>query len=242
MELLPYEKNGICGFRDKKTGEFLAPAAGAFSGPKLGRQAEYIEGDGEAYIDTGLKLGSHDAVTVEFMAYSNATMHIFGSRTSAQKENFSSAIAQTSGNWVLMNDFLGSDYCRYNVSTADLLNNRVRILSSFAERRVEVVDTGMVWTDAKTLSPQGFSTPGNCYLCYISGSPFANVRMFDGRLYGFKIVRDGVVLLDLVPWKRGDEAGMRDLIGGEFFGKAPSATGTFTAKELPRPGVILVVR
>lgn len=35
---------------------------------------------------------------------------------------------------------------------------------------------------------------------------------------------------------------MRDLIGGEFFGKAPSATGTFTAKELPRPGVILVVR
>ena len=241
MELLPYEKNGVCGLKDKKTGAFLTPSAGTFTGPKLGHQAEYIEGDGTAYIDTGLSLGSHDAVTVEFMAYRNETMHIFGSRKSASESNFSSAIAQTGGNWVLMNDFNRNDYCRYNVSTADLLNNRVRLLSSFDERRVEVVGTEKVWTDSKSLVWQGFSTPGSCYLCYISGSPFANVRKFDGRLYSFKVVRDGVTLLDMVPWKRGDEAGMRDLIGGEFFGNAATA-GAFSAKEFPKPGVILLVR
>ena len=241
MELLPYERNGVCGFRDRKTGAFLTPSAGAFTGPKLGRQTEYIEGDGEAYIDTGLSLGSHDAVTVEFMAYRNETMHIFGSRAAASKDNFSSAIAQIGGNWMLMNDFDSNNYCRYNVSTDDLLNNRVRLLSSFDERRVEVVGTDKVWTDTKSLEWHGFSTPGSCYLCYISGSPFADVRKFDGRLYGFKIVRDGVTLLDMVPWKRGDEAGMRDLIGGEFFGNA-APTGAFTAKELPKPGMILLFR
>ena len=34
---------------------------------------------------------------------------------------------------------------------------------------------------------------------------------------------------------------MRDLIGGEFFGNA-APTGAFTAKELPKPGMILLFR
>lgn len=238
LDLLPYKRNGVCGFRDEKSGRFITSSVGELTGPELGRQMKYIKGDGLAYLNTGVRIGSNDRIDVEFMPISEGTMHVFGSRTSADSNNFTGSIAQSLGVWSLMVDFCAS-WCRQSVPLSSLMHKRVSVSASRSSRTVRVVGTDEVWEDANEC-PNEFTTPGDCYLCYISGSPFTSAKMFDGRLYSFSVTRNGVKRADLVPWQRGAEVGMRDLVSWEFIGNA-AESGTFSAKEIA-PGLMLLFR
>lgn len=190
---------------------------------------DYLEGDGEAYIQTDYILTSADVVEVEFMPLESKLTHIFGSRYSANSSNFSLSIGESGGVYSLIADyaFNGWPSTRLSVGMASLLNNRVRATVCSAFRSVSLRNGQGTWSNTLDVSRSGtLTTPGPICLFYLNGAAFANAKKFTGRIYSFVIRRDGDVALSLVPYEKNGVCGMVDEATGEFYGNA-AATGAF---------------
>lgn len=181
----------------------------------------YIQGDGSAYIDTGIvdkgqyKIVAHVGYTVPTV--NNEYVFIYGYSNSWSTK--ARAIRIQKGTKVL--------YVWYNNSESNL---------SLSGTNVTIGDSPTsVKADGTTLSTRSSANINNTYSIFLfarnaTGSPnFGNntTSIASLRFYSFRIYNGNMLLLDLIPVRVGTVGYMYDKVSGELFGNANS-TGAFT--------------
>ncbi len=211
---------------------FFAGAVGV-TVARADSRLNYLEGDGEAYIQTEYVLTSEDTVEIEFTPLADALTHLFGSRTSASADNFSLSIGVTGGGaYDLLADcsIVDWSYGRLSVNLNSLLNKRVRAMVGAKIRSVALCDGAMSWENTFDVTNDGsLTTPGPACLFYLNGAAFAGAEKFRGRIYTFVVRRNGEVVLSLVPYEKAGVCGMMDEESGKFYGNA-AKTGAFVGE------------
>ena len=196
-----------------------------------GYLVEYIESNGNSAIDTGIELNENSEVICEF-AFTNVSRDynfIFGSRTSAGTNEFE--VCFTSVNSPTSNKVIRDDYYmtadRMFTTFAPELNEKF-IIDKVAN---ELYINDSLFATHNDLIGEGkqFSTT---YSCTIFDSHYGNLNYGEaaiGRLYSFKIYKNGELKANFVPIYSLEEnvAGLYDLVTESFF-KSISAT-PFTA-------------
>ena len=188
--------------------------------PSEYQEVEYIEADGDQYIDTGMTLSEKNEAELKISNITYGNTKIFGSRTSATSDNFAVISTATS---------LVCDFYNYN-------NNRLTVSTPIAEPiTIKTGRNGLQINDnTKSITTfSSFTTPDNAYIFSGSGTfpaaytnakarlYYCKIRLYDTYIYG-ELVRDFVPCYR----KSDNEIGLYDLVTNTFFTNA--GTGSFT--------------
>ena len=191
---------------------------------------EYVQGDGNAYIDLGVKFSQADCVACDLMITSSDNQMIYGSRTSSSaSDNFMFGINSASAYL----DFCNTSGGRIDFPiAAPCLNVRLTSYCSATNRFVRNAETGTDIKSSATSVSGTFTTPQNVCLFLASGGPY-NTAKFLGRIYSFTDVTNGVTRMDLVPCKNAAGAvGLYDVANadkGDAAFHANAGSGSFIA-------------
>lgn len=164
-------------------------------------ELEYIEATGTQYLDTGIKLNSDDVVKTEF---ANTSSTGYGAVYGIYQTGESSAF------------YANQTYYGYDVVNKKV-NTNISVDTEWHETTHDF-SNGILTIDNTTVSftPFEFENTVNNYLFgrYYDGS---YGYLFKGRIRKFKVIRNGVVICDLIPAKNGsDVVGMYDRISKTF--------------------------
>lgn len=181
---------------------------------------EYIESDGDQYIDTGVTAGATTRATLDFRCSSvpsayQVAMGVYDGTNYFYLGGFylsSSVFYTRQGNSTTNLSTITADTNRHT-SINDVLNKYVSNDSTSA--------TGNTW---------GTSTSKNIYLfAYNNNGVNSNASV---RVYSSQIYTNGVLVRDFVPVKRSSDGvlGLLDRVNGVFY--ANQGTGSFTAGYL----------
>lgn len=145
----------------------------------------YLESTGSQYIDTGVKLTQNSKIEMKMNLTQVGTYAIFGSRTSAIKNNFEVINNRT-------NFFLDFD---------NYLNNRLMVDVNFDINEIEISSNRLKIGDyVKSIGVYGnFETPDNAYVFYVSGTPASGHEKAKMRLYYCKIYDNDTLVRDYIP-------------------------------------------
>lgn len=250
MDLRPCVENGVAGMKDVVGGRFYPNDAdgGAFTvgneekpTPKplpeipAGTYVDYLQGDGLAYIDTGLYLDERDWVDCVFEIPAKANQMVYGHRKEGGSSDYFLQGIDSTG---LFSMYFFNNGLRLQFTWPDRLYGRkLRTMNSAAYRRLVDVVTGEVIQDASTYSGSKFAVPTDtCYLFHASGTVWGK-ESFKGKIYSFKVRREGEIRMELVPYVRSEDnlAGMLDLVSHQFFTNKVES-GAFTAGPALKAG------
>ena len=200
---------------------------------------EYIASTGEQYIDTGIKLRCpDDRVYMKFMCTDIGSGGVlFGNRKTAYVDCF---MSHYNNPWNFMNNFVvninnsnddstfDSRWSNWENGLLDYTGHIMEIDASLASTTVFRDGTAGYTSTCSTV--REFETLGACTILKgvaVGGGSLPNANGAIGRLYSFKIYRNGDAILDLVPVQTNGVALMCDRLTGTYYPNA--GTGTFTA-------------
>ena len=199
---------------------------------------EYIASTGEQYIDTGIKLKCpDDRVYMKFMCTDIGSGGVlFGNRKNAYDDCFMSHYNSpwdSGNNFVVnINNSSGSTFdnrwTNFSNGKLDYTGHIMEIDASLASTTVFRDGTAGYTSTCSTV--REFETLGACTILKgvaVGGGSLPNANGAIGRLYSFKIYRNGDAILDLVPVQTNGVALMCDRLTGTYYPN--SGTGTFTA-------------
>jgi hypothetical protein len=204
---------------------FLAFAHGAsavmLEGPEpYTKRLEYIQSDGTAYLDTGIRLATDMKVTMVFSETTAASSPtgIFGRRYNHSVNNFS--FAANASNWIHL-DFIGSEegvgYDTYRAMTpaAVAVDTKYQAEISASVRRLTRVSDEEVVAVNDTLCPHVFIQPANgtAFIFALNGTDWRVARI---RVYSLVIERNGEVIYDFIPCERDGQVQLYERIHGTY--------------------------
>lgn len=203
------------------TGDFIAGPI-VKNLPSRYIEVDYLQGDGNSYINTGLILNQNQEIYMKIQCVANTpAMSIFGSRESASKNNIALLLGSSQN---LLVDFNNSDYTTYRISTSAVIGTEYNIILSKSLRQINNVSSSDLCEDT-------ILSPSTAYLFAISGSPASN-NLFTGKIYNCIIKENNSYLQYLVPVFDivENEYCMYDLVTRTAFRNV--GTGAFTGGEI----------
>lgn len=254
----PGIKAGVVGLYDRVTRTFLKPEEGnplipgpvvvtpmqdvfrdegapAFRVLPAVHDVDYIESDGVAYLDTGLKLTSSMSVDIVLSlpdAVAGLSSGIFGSRSSASSKN----IALSSFGSTITADFSDTgSYDNYRAQCSSYSSGLVYAVHLGADSRVvREYETGVSQASKTTLWSGDFETPTSAYVFKTGGTTWATPA---ARVYSLVIKDGSEAIRDYRPCSSNGIACLHDRIGGGFLCNANPNGGVLKAgpaREVPR--------
>ncbi len=184
-------------------------------------QVEYITFNESQYIDTGVPSKQTLKIESEFSTTVNKKL-FFGAR------RISSADSLVFGYFTSNTAYVGfgtrSDAYTTTINAMD--GNKHKVVLSNDIYQIDDVN--------QTISNRG--TLANFYNIYIgtwNNAGTADSRMFNGKVYSFKIYDSEVLVRDYIPCieESTGKVGLYDLVSGEFFGNSNSSGNDFTAGQ-----------
>lgn len=189
------------------------PQSAAISLPSDYTPLEYIETDGNAYIDTGYYPNEKTLIQMDFQFTRDVAAHIFGARTASQNDAFAVCWESDFAWCIQINDSI------YNGGTFDR-----------AARHKVALSTGNFQVDgnvtASILDYTPFTCGGSLYIAACSNSTIPDENMF-GKIYQFAIIENGGLRSLFVPTKNSaGTVGLYDLLQRRFFSSIGSQAFT----------------
>lgn len=187
-------------------------------------QVEYIQSDGNQYVDTGFKPNQDTRVVMDFELLSVTGQYadpIFGVRTSASSNAY---YFWCSGTLVAAEQYQSG----YNNGSVYLAAQRVGRHTVDKDKNVTTVD-GVTTAQSAYAA---FTASWNLLLfqSYNNGSLYSQTTHM--RLYACQLYDDGTLIRDYVPCiNPSGEAGLYDTVNAVFYGNA--GTGSFLAAPVP---------
>ena len=198
---------------------------------------QYVQGTGTAYVDLGTKLSNEDTVVADVeLPAAAGNAFVYGSRTdSASKDAFLWGIDASS---TLMY-FCDSVTYRPKVSYSEVGGHRIVSTNGVSVHCLVDLSSGGRVYESTAWTSQAFETPYDVRLFWASGTVWAKEdQCFTGKVYSFKVIRDGVVRMELVPCKNAE-----GVVG--FCDVSPNAVKPFYASEAgafePGPDTLTLV-
>ena len=239
LSVAPCSSNGFASVMAVVTngdykGEMVQTKVPVWVLPSGYKAVEYVQGDGTAYVDLKTKLSNLDALTTEFLIPAVDQAMIYGTRNASHDDCYLAGI-DTSG--YLAVDFHDKDAGRvrnyYKGGSVDMLNHRIRVCVSASERSIADLDGTKVYSNSSTIT-DSFTTTEEVWLFGGTGSVWGEPHKFCGRVYSFKLERDGELRMLLLPCKKRNKVGFYDFKSSQFFGNA-AEDGSFAAGPLLWP-------
>ena len=194
--------------------------------PKGYTELDYIQSDGDQYIDLNTTLNQDDVIEIEFeLTASQNSRNIFGYRNGASSNNIMLFFGGTNNKVFI--DFNNSDYAPYRLSYDCTVGTKYKAVISKSRRAFLSAD-GTVLAENTTLCEDTISCP-SAYLFHASGSP---AYSSEGLVKIYSCVINGK--RNLVGAK--DSANvveMYDKVSAAPFANA--GTGSFTAGPVATP-------
>lgn len=184
---------------------------------------QYIESDGNEYLDTKAEITKNSTVIAdfEFTRFQSQYNFIFGSRVSGGDNEYSIA--------VVLNDSKNEIRSDYNDNNSRIFTN---IYPQLNERFVIEKQGNKVFYNNKLIAThtEGNFTPPNTLTAFVTNYASLNYNETAiGRLYSFKVFEGEKEVRNMVPCivKQTDEVGMYDFVTNKFYGA--SGSGEFKA-------------
>ena len=252
MDLRPCVENGVAGMKDVVSGRFYPNDAdgGAFTvgneekpTPKplpeipAGTYVDYLQGDGLAYIDTGLYLDERDWVDCVFEIPEKANQMVYGHRKDGSARDLFLMGIDSSGFFSLYYYANDEKWKTQFTWPDDLYGRKLRTMNSASCRNlVDAVTGDMVQSSTMYCSSKFEMPTDTCYLFHASGTVWGK-ESFKGKVYSFKVRREGEIRMELVPYVRSEDnlAGMLDLVSHQFFTNKVES-GAFSAGPALKAG------
>lgn len=175
------------------------------------KRLEYLESTQGCVINTGFKLASTDVVMTRFKNYSASGV---GGIYGIYKNGESSAL------------YANGTYYGYDEDNTKV-NTGIAVDTNWHEVVHDFVN-GKLTLDGvtTTFTPFTFTNTNNCPLFarYYNGT---NGYYFSGDIAYWKVYRNGVLAINLIPFKKSVRFGMYDTVSGSFYYN--TGAGVFTA-------------
>lgn len=204
------------------TGEFTYRVKDFNPYAEMYTKLEYIESTGTQYIDTGYVPNPYTQVEMDFDA-SVSGKWVLGSRTSYTD----------SGSFGI---YLNSDtqyWARIGGNT-DSNDYKLNVTSVLGRHKIYVTSLVLMQDDFYKLDFVSNNSLGNksLYIGAINDNGSADNRIFNGKIYSFKIYEQNEMIRNFVPCKRNSDnaIGLYDELNDVFY--TNSGTGTFGYGEL----------
>lgn len=182
----------------------------------------YIESSGTQYIDTGVCPTNNTKVEVVFSADKNSVF-VYGSRTQGN----------ANANHSFCIEGAGVGYFQFGTS----LVASSQVISFNSKHTVIISQDGGYFNGElkQSYDTMSFESTVSMYLCGLNYSGSVDSRMFDGKIYSFRVWESGELIQSLVPCKRDSDGavGMYDTVTGAFL--TNSGTGVFAAGAAVTP-------
>lgn len=182
----------------------------------------YIESSGTQYIDTGVCPTNNTKVEGVFSADKNSVF-VYGSRTQGN----------ANANHSFCIEGAGVGYFQFGTS----LVASSQVISFNSKHTVIISQDGGYFNGElkQSYDTMSFESTVSMYLCGLNYSDSVDSRMFDGKIYSFRVWESGELIQSLVPCKRDSDGavGMYDTVTGAFL--TNSGTGVFTAGAAVTP-------
>lgn len=171
-------------------------------------RCEYVQSTSNLYIDTNFQLASTDVVMIKFKNNTTGDYGIYGIDKSGQ-----STVLYANGT------YYGLDGSNNQVNTG------VSVDTNWHEVVHDFVNGKLTFDGVTTtFTPFTFTNTNNFPLLGRKNSSGIIGNYFRGAIAYFKIYRNGVLVVDLVPCRKGNIRGMYDLVRDTFYQK--TGTGT----------------
>ena len=201
---------------------FVRTAENLFGLPLGFTRIEYLESTGTQYIDTGvIGNGEFDVDYIYYQTQDTANAIFAGTRSSSQHLNFGQRSNGSSGGFSMA--YLG-EYWQAIATPA--INTKIRVQISYKSGSQTGYLNGVAMTGKTLVGTE--ETNLSIYIFKRHHYGTDNVSGLVGRLYYFKLWKDGVLARDFIPCI--DQLGvpcMYDLVGKKPYYNI--GTGTFTA-------------
>ena len=166
-------------------------------------ELQYIESNGQAWIDTGIKITSNDIIETEFK---NASSTVPGAL-------YGVFVAGDSSAFYANGTYYGYDVANNKVDTNVSVDTTWHnVIHNFVDGTLQLDNTTVEF------APFSFTNSVNSHLFarYYNG---AYGYYFRGYVKKHKITRNGAVIIDLIPARRNNDnvVGMYDTVSGQFF-------------------------
>jgi hypothetical protein len=181
---------------------------------------EYLQSDGNCYIDTGILLGYDSKVIVRVKTVNSSTAQlVFGNNITG--ENFTCNIGNNITN---ISRFDGAKY------QGSLYKDATNVHTYTLDKTcIQVDDSIFAWD----VTPTNFKQTLSTYLFANRASTGVNNFVSAGtRVYDFKVYEKEKLIQNLIPVKRKSDGvkGMFDIVNGQFL--TNQGTGEFVKGEL----------
>lgn len=179
-------------------------------------EVEYLQSDGNVYIDTGVKVASSTKFDIDLSVETPPTdvnYYLFGGRISAS-EGCMYLFRNSSGNWKW---YFGTK----NSTVSGVSVNRVRCQNIDAARHI-YVNSGHV-----AVTSQTFSTNNNFYLFAVNLNGGVNSTKPAFPIYSAKLYSSGTLVRDYIPVRKNGVGYLFDKKNKVLYGNANSS-GAFT--------------
>ena len=184
-----------------------------------------VTGNGTGYFDIGFTIKGGDELSARVMPTKNQGL-VFGSRHSAGTGSDRNVVAMINTRFLI--DYTNSDVLGHRCTTSDVsLNRWYDIVASPSRRTVTDVLSGDVIGENSTECSDSFETSSTCRLFSANGNPSISTK-FSGSVASFKIMRDGGILVSLVPCQLNGVCGFYDMVNGGFIS---ASEGDFSGGE-----------
>ena len=223
-QYMPYVKDGIVGFRDEKTGSFFGPSnvvnttvgtksalallsGGAIAHDEAASDA-YIESDESQYIDTKYLPGPATRIELDAQMMKTAKdQWMLGSYVNPRwglyiNGNIKLAgLATVSGTTSTVGPL--ADFGRH-IYVLDRPRTKMLVVSGAVTNETSLAAT----SEDKSTIPLGLFSRRN------KSDYFGNAKM---RVFSFRIWEAGDLKMELLPYKSGDEVGLKDTVSGNVY-------------------------
>lgn len=181
-------------------------AQGGVSLPAGYTKIEYLESDGNSYIDTGFKPNQDSRIKLDIQVTKSATSFLFGARanSSANSASNSFSMPQISGSSLRMD--YGSKETSITISPLQRLDIDVN--------KNVVTINGIV----TTVPSQTFQGQYSLYLLSVNTAGALFSTQTAARIYSCQIYDNGTLVRDFIPAMNDSEvAGLYDLVNNVFY-------------------------
>lgn len=193
-------------------------------------QVEYLESDGNEWIDTGIMPSNSLEVEIDFLitqytqSGSSNFSYLFGSRhyQSARRACFSFApkLSASNTNW-----YVEVGQSAYTANNTIPLNTAAKLEMNYGSAKITAGGN----VQSVSYSPTWDSTYATLSLYLFNRNNLSSDSSipFTGRVYKCKIKDNNVLVRDFIPVKNNNVGYMYDKVSGTLFGNA-AASGAFT--------------
>lgn len=222
-EFIPVRIGNIGYLYEINSGELFGNAGtGNFTlGPDITpipyQEVEYLESDGNQYIDTNIVPVGDTGMYVKAMPNGNVDSYICGLR-------------DTTGNTRWCIGHANSNYNGYYYGYGSAMMGLIQVENIITELYLNYNNDKtftIVSNSINSVSLPNLSfTPSSNIRLFGSSGVVASYTKWNGKIYSFRITQGHNIVMDLVPVRVGTTGYMYDKVSGELYGN--SGTGAFT--------------